>query len=59
MRSIPVLIELWDRFGDIPIDVNDEIQKPFLHFPVNTNRFLIWSWFEEQNPEFKIIEHLI
>lgn len=59
MRTVSILIELWDRFNNIPIDNNDLTLKKFLHFELGTNRFLIWDWFETQNPAFKIIDHLI
>lgn len=59
MRSLLTLIELWDLFGDIPIDRNDKIEQKFLSFPIGSDRFDIWAWFETQNPEFKILEHLI
>ena len=40
--------ELWEKFGDIPIDDNDCILTPFLHFDTGTNRFDIWHWFEDK-----------
>lgn len=39
--------DLWQDFGDIPINDNDEIEESFLDFPKGTNRFEIWHWFEE------------
>ena len=39
--------ELWLQLGDVPINDDDEIELPFLHFPAGTNRFGIWLWFEE------------
>ncbi len=40
--------ELWDELGDIPVDENDELETPFLHFEVGTDKFDIWHWFEEE-----------
>lgn len=48
------LHELWEKFGDIPITEDDEIDEKFLHFPIGTDRFDIWHWFEDQNPQFII-----
>ncbi|TNC80833.1 MAG: hypothetical protein C9356_11965 [Oleiphilus sp.] len=39
--------ELWGHLGDIPIDVNEQIEEPFLHFAKGTERLVIWHWFEE------------
>ena len=41
------LEDLWETFGDIPIDDNDLIQQEFLGFPVGTNRMELWKWFYE------------
>jgi hypothetical protein len=38
---------LWGLFGDIPIDNMDCIESPFENFPVGTDRFEIFHWFEE------------
>ena len=42
------LEQLWDAFGDIPINDLDEIEEPFLDFPAGTCRFDIWHWFDER-----------
>lgn len=39
--------ELWAKFGDTPINNDDEIESEFLHFAAGTDRFEIWHWFEE------------
>ena len=44
------LKDLWEQFGEIPINDCDEIEKPFLHFPAGTYRFDIWHWFDERWP---------
>ena len=40
--------QLWIELGDIPIDDNENIEEPFLHFPIGTFRWDIWHWFEEE-----------
>lgn len=44
----PDLEQLWDAFGDTPINDLDEIEEPFLDFPAGTYRFDIWHWFDER-----------
>jgi hypothetical protein len=39
--------ELWQKLGNIPTNENDEIEEVFLHFPIGTDKFEIWHWFEE------------
>ncbi|MDD1626889.1 MAG: hypothetical protein LUQ26_05350 [Methylococcaceae bacterium] len=41
------LEQLWDAFGDTPIDDNECIEQQFLHFPEGTNRFDVWHWFDD------------
>jgi len=43
---------LWKELGDIPTDEKEEIEEPFIHFPIGTNYMEIWHWFDEQNFEF-------
>lgn len=38
--------ELWDAFGDVPIDNHDLIETQWLQFEKGTNRFDVWEWFE-------------
>lgn len=45
------LEKLWILFGEIPINDNDEIEEYFLDFPIGTNRFDIWHWFDDLYPE--------
>lgn len=37
---------LWKLFDDIPINNMDEIEEEYLGFPIGTNRFEIWHWFD-------------
>jgi len=39
--------KLWKELGDIPIDKNECIEEPFYNFPIGTDRFEIWNWFED------------
>lgn len=39
--------ELWELFSICPVNDDDKIEMEFLHFPIGTNRFDIWLWFEE------------
>ena len=49
--AVPEAMEMfWDEFGDIPIDDNDETLESYLWWPVGTNRFDIWHWFDEKYP---------
>lgn len=40
--------ELWEDFGNVPINDNDETEREFLHFPIGTDKTDIWYWFEEK-----------
>lgn len=39
---------LWEKFGDVPIDENENIEIGWGPFPAGTFREVIWHWFEEQ-----------
>lgn len=41
------LERLWELFGDVPINNDDEIEEDFIDFPAGTYRFEIWHWFDE------------
>jgi hypothetical protein len=59
MRSLEELQNLWDQFGDVPLQEDtDDIDEEFLHFPIGTDRFEIWHWFEDQNHNFSVVEAL-
>lgn len=42
--------KMWDEFGDVPINDNDEIEKPFYRWEKGTDRFEIWKWFDNNYP---------
>lgn len=44
------LPELWERFEDVPVNENDEIEERFLCFPAGTSKFDVWHWFDERCP---------
>lgn len=44
------LSELWEMFGDIPVNNDDEIEKEFLNFPAGTSKIDVWHWFDERCP---------
>ena len=45
------LERLWEIFGNIPVDDNDEIQEEFLGFQEGTDRIEIWLWFDEEHSQ--------
>ncbi|MCK9544449.1 MAG: hypothetical protein M0R03_20715 [Novosphingobium sp.] len=45
MKKIDGLL-LWKKLEDIPVDDNDCIEEEFEHFPVGSEKFEIWHWFE-------------
>ena len=47
MNNLKAAKNLWDNLGDIPVNENEEIDKPFLHFSMETSIYTIWHWFEE------------
>ncbi|NDU95674.1 hypothetical protein [Spirosoma terrae] len=44
-----LLEEMWAWLGDTPINVNDEIDEPFLDWPKGTHREDIWHFFDEHH----------
>ena len=44
------LEELWDKFSEVPVNNNDEIEEDFLFFPAGTSKFEVWHWFDERCP---------
>ena len=47
-NELKAIKELWEAFGEVPIDNNDIILERFCKFPRGTSRFEVWSWFEEE-----------
>lgn len=46
-----VLLEIiWEEFGDMPINNDDEIELDFYCWKKGTYRFEIWHWFDEKFP---------
>jgi len=48
MRNYDKAKQLWEDFGAIPINENEEIEQKFLHFEVGTPREEVWHWFEDE-----------
>lgn len=44
-----VLEQLWDSFGDVTVDTDDNIDVDFLVWEKGTDRFDIWHWFDEEH----------
>lgn len=42
------LEKLWELFGNVVINNDDEILEEFLGFPAGTGREEIWHWFDER-----------
>lgn len=49
--------ETWEKFSNVPINNNDQIEESFLHFEAGSSRFEVWHWFEE-NFDIRVIDHL-
>ncbi|WP_277821299.1 hypothetical protein [Palleniella muris] len=41
---------LWNRFAEIPVNNDDEIEEPFLNFEAGTCKFDVWHWFDKRCP---------
>lgn len=50
-KKLVKLYQLWDSF-DTPVNHDDELVEPFLHFPAGTERTEVWLWFESLHPLF-------
>lgn len=48
--GLETIQELWNRFSEIPINNDDEIEQKFLYFLPGTSRFDVWHWFDERCP---------
>lgn len=45
-----LLEELWGELADVPVDPETEkLEAPYLHFPVGTDKFDVWKWFDERH----------
>lgn len=48
--TITDLKEMWEEFGYIPTNSDDEIEVDFHCWEKGTYRFDIWHWFDEKLP---------
>jgi hypothetical protein len=46
--TIAELEKMWEEFGDIPTNSDDEIEVDFYGWEKGTYRFDIWHWFDEK-----------
>lgn len=46
--TIAELEKMWEEFGDIPTNSDDEIEVDFYGCENGTYRFDIWHWFDEK-----------
>lgn len=44
----------WNQFSDVPVDEDGHLEVSWRHFPVNTHREEVWSWFEDQHPRISV-----
>lgn len=54
--SLDELKALWAQLGDVPIDADECLDAGFLHFENGTPREYVWTWFEQQHPDFSVAE---
>lgn len=57
--DLPDLLRLWDAFGNTPIDENDRLDEPFLHFERGVAREDVWRWFEAKGEGNFLIGHAL
>ncbi len=50
------LEKMWTEFGDIPINIDDEIELDFYWWEKGTYRFDIWHWFDEKLPNGLVVD---
>ena len=48
--------EMWEEFGNVPVNNDNEIEQDFYHFEKGTDRDEVWHWFEEIDPTFSVGE---
>lgn len=53
---IQKLEKMWERFGDIPTNLDDEIEIDFYWWKKGTYRFDIWHWFDEELPNGLVVD---
>jgi hypothetical protein len=47
---------LWEEFGDIPTNSDDEVEEDFYCWKKETDRFEIWHWFDEKLPNGVVVD---
>lgn len=51
-----LLTELWDKFSEVPVNNDDEIEEDFLCFPAGTDKMDVWHWFDERCPNGLVVD---
>jgi len=46
MKNIKQALKVWEALGELPINDNSTIEKPFMHFEEGTDVHDIWHWIE-------------
>ena len=49
-KDLQFFKELWELFGDVPVNEEDNIDEDFYIWLKGTDKFEIWTWFDEQLP---------
>ncbi|WP_145840212.1 hypothetical protein [Marinobacter sp. P4B1] len=47
-KKIVVANTLWQELADIPVDEDDQLDAPFLHFEKGEDKEAVWHWFESE-----------
>ncbi|WP_342632743.1 hypothetical protein [Marinobacter alkaliphilus] len=47
-KKVFIANSLWHELGDIPVDRDDQIDAPFLHFDKGEDKESVWHWFESE-----------
>jgi hypothetical protein len=49
-NTLENLKKLWESFGNVPVNEDDEIDEDFHIWKKGTDKFFIWDWFDEELP---------
>lgn len=48
MRQVKKALAAWNELGNINVDINDNIESHWRHFPEGTYYIELWTWIEEE-----------
>lgn len=57
-RDLTEARALWAQLGDIPVNEDDELDAPFLHFQPGASKVDVWQYFE-QRFDCSVVEDLM